>query len=286
MPEARRRATLIGGLAVLMWSALALLTTLAGRVPAFQLLSLSFAIGALLVPVKWLVEGKAGWRHLAQPWSVWLLGVGGLFGYHAIYFTALRLAPPAEASLIAYLWPLLIVVFAALLPGERLSARHLVGAALGLAATGLLLAPAGGVPLGGAPLGYAAAAACAVIWSAYSVAWRRHAAVPSDAVAGFLAVSALLGALAHLAFEATVWPAGGGEWLAVVALGLGPVGAAFFCWDHGVKHGDLPLLGVLAYAAPVLSTLLLVAGGAAEASFRLLAACLMIALAAWVASAR
>ena len=41
--------------------------------------------------------------------------------YHCAYFFAIQSAPPVEASLIAYLWPLLIVVFAAFLPGERLA---------------------------------------------------------------------------------------------------------------------------------------------------------------------
>ncbi|MBM3491078.1 MAG: EamA family transporter [Alphaproteobacteria bacterium] len=283
MPAGQRRATLVGGLAVLMWSALALLTTAAGPVPPFQLLSLTFALGALLAGLKWWWQGQAGWRHLVQPLPVWLLGVGGLFGYHAVYFTALGLAPPAEASLIAYLWPMLIVLFAALLPGGRLAARHVAGALLGLLATILLVAPAGGQLGAGAPLGYLAAAACAVIWSAYSVAWRRHAEVPSDAVAGFLAVSAVLGAVAHLGFERTVWPTDLVAWLAVVGLGLGPVGAAFFCWDYGVKRGDLQLLGVLAYATPVLSTLALVAVGMAEASLHLGLACLLIVAAAALA---
>ena len=37
-------------------------------------------------------------KSLRQPLVVWLVGVGGLFGYHALYFLALRFAPPAEAG--------------------------------------------------------------------------------------------------------------------------------------------------------------------------------------------
>src|SRR5919112_1421086 len=89
-------------------------------------------LGGLLGCASWLVR-PAGIRALRQPWPVWALGIGGLFGYHALYFTALRLAPPAEAGLINYLWPLLIVLFSALLPGERINAAHVVGALLGFA---------------------------------------------------------------------------------------------------------------------------------------------------------
>ena len=83
---------------------------------------------------------------LIQPWPVWLVGVGGLFGYHALYFAALRRAPPAEASLVAYLWPLLIVLFSALLPGERLAPAMSSARLLGFAGAATLFAgEAGGV---------------------------------------------------------------------------------------------------------------------------------------------
>ncbi len=42
---------------------------------------------------------------------------------------------------------------------------------------------------------------------------------------------------------------------------LGPVGLAFYVWDIGVKQGDIQLLGTSSYAAPLLSTLLLVLVG-------------------------
>ena len=49
-------------------------------------------------------------------------------------------------------------------------------------------------------------------------------------------------------------------------MGLGPVGAAFFTWDFGMKRGDIQMLGVASYAAPLLSTLALVVTGHGEAT--------------------
>jgi drug/metabolite transporter (DMT)-like permease len=223
---------------------------------------------------------------LIQPWPVWLVGIGGLFGYHALYFAALRRAPPAEASLIAYLWPLLIVLLSALQPGERLSARHVIGAALGLAGVAALFAGrSDGALFSAASLGGdALALCCAFVWSIYSVASRRLKEAPTEAVAGFCLVTALLAAACHLAFERTVTPASAGQWLAILGLGLGPVGLAFYVWDYGVKHGDIKLLGVAAYAAPVLSTLILVAAGFAPATASLAIACALIVAGAAVAS--
>lgn len=271
------RSTLIGGTAVLMWGALALLTAWSGQVPPFQLVAMSFTLAALIGVAKLLAAGENPMAHLQQPAVVWLVGVGGLFGYHFFYFLALRNAPPVEASLIAYLWPLLIVLFSALLPGGRLGWWHVLGALLGLVGCVLLVTDGGRVGIVGAfALGHGAALACALTWSGYSVLSRRFAGVPTDAVTGFCAVSAALGLICHLLLEETVWPADTGEWLAVLGLGLGPVGAAFFVWDRGVKRGDIRALGVFSYAAPLISTLLLIGFGEAQASWVVLIACLAI----------
>lgn len=280
----RSSATLIGFTAILLWSTLALATSSTGAVPPFLLTALTFTIGGAVGIAAGLARG-VGLSVLRQPWPVWVHGIGGLFGYHFFYFSALKLAPPAEAGLIAYLWPLLIVLFSAFLPGERLRPAHVAGALMGLAGTVVLLgARAGG--FGFAPEyvpGYLAAAACAVIWSVYSVASRRFAHVPTEVVAGFCLATAALSALCHALFEPSVWPAGS-EWLAVVALGIGPVGIAFYTWDIGMKRGDVRLLGVLSYAAPVLSTLLLVVAGFAAPSGALAIACALIVGGAAVAT--
>jgi len=279
------RATAIGFLAVLMWAVLALLTAASGRVPPFQLAAMAFAVATAAVAVKWVLRGDPVGRFLRQPLPVWLLGVGGLFGYHFFYFLALRNAPAVEASLIAYLWPLLIVILSAALPGERLRWQHLAGALVGLGGAMLLVTGGRGVSFQVQFMtGYVAALACALIWSSYSVLSRRFAAVPTDTVGGYCAVTALLALLAHLAFEDTVWPVTWGQWLAVLGLGLGPVGLAFFCWDVGVKHGHIQLLGTASYAAPLLSTLLLVAAGYAAPSWTLALACLLITGGALLAS--
>lgn len=263
-----RLSTAIGAIAILLWSTLAILTTGASQVPPFQLTAMTFAVAFLLALAKWLLAGERIGQHLRQRPEVWLVGVGGLFGYHFFYFVALRNAPPVEANLINYLWPLLIVLFSALLPGERLRWFHAAGVLAGLAGT-VLLVTGGRLDLRVEFLpGYLAALACALTWSAYSVINRRFGHVPTDAVGGFCGLTAILALLCHLAFETTVWPQGL-AWLAVLALGLGPVGAAFFLWDHGVKHGDIRALGAAAYATPLLSTLLLILFGRAEPSLGL-----------------
>jgi drug/metabolite transporter (DMT)-like permease len=272
-----RAATLIGLTAILMWSLLAVVTVATGKIPAFQLAAMTFAIGALVGFLTWIGRPQAV-RALWQPPLAWIVGVGGLFGSHALYFLALRFAPPAEAGLLNYLWPLLIVLFSALLPGERLAPHHIIGALFGLAGTVLLLA--GSSRVGFAPgqvPGLIAAFVAAFVWAAYSVMSRRLKSVPTDAVAGFCLVTALLATMVHRMVEVTVWPDTAAQWLAIAALGVGPVGAAFYVWDIGMKRGDIRVLGAASYAAPLLSTAFLIMAGFAKPGANLAISAVLIA---------
>src|SRR5260221_7285829 len=130
----RRPATLFGLTAILMWSLLSVMKVATGKIPAFQLAAMTFAIGAAVAFASFIFRPQ-GFAALKQPLTAWVVGVGGLFGYHALYFLALRFAPPAEAGLLNYLWPLLIVLFSSLLPGERLASPHIIRAFLRLSRT-------------------------------------------------------------------------------------------------------------------------------------------------------
>ena len=271
----RARATAIGFGAVILWSLLASLTVATAPVPPFQLSAMAFAIGGMIGLI-WIVADGGFTPLRGIDWKIWALGIGGIFGYHFLYFTALRLAPPAEAGLIAYLWPLLIVLMSGLLPHEKLKPLHLAGGAMAFAGAGLIIGTSTGFSAQYLA-GYAAALACAFIWSGYSVLSRLAGNAPTQTVAVFCLASAALSLLAHALLEKTKWPADIAGWAAVVGLGLGPVGLAFYIWDIGMKKGDIQLLGIASYAAPLLSTLILVATGAATASWNLLLAAGLIA---------
>lgn len=280
----RNRATLIGFGAVLLWAVLALFTVGSAPVPPFQLTAMCFAIGGVLGLIVAFKTNDPAKLLRETPLLVWVLGVGGLFGYHALYFSALRLAPAAEAGLIAYLWPLLIVLFSGLLPGEKLGKGHVIGALIAFAGAALIiLQGASGFDAGALP-GYGLAFLCALTWSGYSVLSRRAATVPTETVALFCLCVAVLSGVAHVIFEQTIWPETTVQWLSVAGLGAGPVGLAFYLWDVGVKRGDIQMLGVASYAAPLLSTLVLIGAGYAVASFSLVVAACLIAAGAAIAA--
>src|SRR3954447_6898728 len=186
-----------------MWSLLSLLTLVSGPLPPFQLAAMTFAIGGALGALTWTFR-KGAVRALQQPWHAWALGVGGLFGYHALFFFALRLAPPAEAQLVNYSWPLLIVLGSALLPDERLKPHHVVGALVALGGTIILFVGRGGISFAYDYLpGFGAAFMAAFAWAFYSVLSRLLPKVPTDAVAGFCLATAALAAIFHVLFEQT-----------------------------------------------------------------------------------
>ncbi|KAA2215252.1 DMT family transporter [Pseudoroseomonas oryzae] len=266
---------------MLLWAFLGLLAKLAAGLPPLQVTAMAMAVGGMLGLGVTMARGRLG--RLRQGPLAWFHGVAGLFGYHALYFAALAMAPAVEANLVNYLWPLLIVLLSAPLLGLPLGARRLAGVGLGFAGCALLVGQGAHFPPGAVP-GLLCAAAGAVVWATYSVTARRLSVVPTEAVTGFCLAAALLAGSLHLAFENTV-PPDGQQALAVLLLGLGPVGGAFFLWDAGMKRGDPRLLGTLAYGIPVLSTMLLLLAGEGVLDLRVGMAALLVAggglLASW-----
>ncbi|WP_028295083.1 aromatic amino acid exporter YddG [Oceanobacter kriegii] len=284
-------ATLVGSTAVLLWGSLALFTRLSGgEIPPFQLMAVSFATAFMVMQIRWWLRGESGLQYARQPVAAWALGVGGYFCYHACYFAAMMLAPAVEVSLIAYLWPLFIVLLSTLVTGLPMRIGHVVGAVLALVGCWVLLS--GGEQNAASTQafdsqylpGYGLAFLCSLIWSGFSVTSRKMKAVPTDAAGWFCLATAVLALLAHWAFEQTVWPDTSLQWLALMALGIGPVGIAFFTWDYGMKHGNLALLGVISYFAPLISVALLLLVGEGEWRIEVGVAAVAISLGALVAS--
>lgn len=276
----QRAATGVGLLAIPLWASLATLTVLAKGIPALQLVAMSFT-AATMIGVAYLLARphlRHELRRLTFPAA--LVGISGLLFYHFFYFFALSIAPPLEANLVNYLWPLLIVLFSAFLPASsgKLHWYHLAGTFLALGGAVIAITKGQSLSLAADALGgYGLAAAAALTWATYSVVARLFAAVPSSAVTLYCAATALAAAAGSAVWEQPVWPLTTQQWTIAVALGCGPVGLAFYVWDYGCKRGDLRVLGAAAYFTPLLSSGLLVACGFADASPVLLLAVLAVA---------
>ncbi len=254
------KATIQALSAMLLWSMLAFLSVQLSGIPPFLLIGLALIIGAL-----------CGAHRLSQwrvPAKVLLLGMYGLFGYHFCLFTALRLAPPVEANLINYLWPLLIVVLSPVfLAGFSLKARHIAAALLGLAGAALIVT-GGRLSFDSRYMpGYLLAALAAFIWSSYSLMTRRIKSFPNAAIGLFCLCSGLLSLLMHFLLEPR-HDFALKEVPLLILLGIGPMGAAFFLWNAALRNGDPRVIGSIAYLTPLLSTLVLIVSGSGRFTFQ------------------
>ncbi|APZ43415.1 DMT family transporter [Acidihalobacter ferrooxydans] len=273
------KAELLALAAIALWGSLATLGVVLAQVPPFLLTGLGLLLGSLIA----LPLSRFRLRAWRVPPRTLAIGVGGLFGFHFLLFMALRYAPPVEANLVNYLWPLGIVVLAPLyLPAVPFRWAYVPAAALGFAGAALAILGAGtGQPFaGGFQVGYAFALGSAFIWASYSLLTKRLPYFPTAAVGSFAALAGALSLLCHAVFEPPT-TLSAKDWLLIVLLGLGPLGGAFFLWDAALKIGDPRRIGLLAFLTPLLSTGLLMLSRHQSLSPSLAVACLMIVGAAF-----
>ena len=275
--------------AIALWASLAALGVSLSHVPPFLLTGISLMVGSVLA-WPFVLRDPSQWRVAPRTLG---LGVITFFGYHFFIFIGLRIAPAVEVNLVNYLWPLLIVVLAPLyLPGVRLKDVHIVaalvafaGAAIAILGGNPTIASAGqtGLPAAANPMansalnpmavpmvnvmeyavwGYGLGLIAALMWANYSLQTKRMAlngtGFPTAAIGLFGLVSGALSLLCHWLLEpqVTLTPR---DWLLLLAMGLGPLGAAFFLWDKALKLGDARHIGLLSYITPLASTVLLIA---------------------------
>lgn len=239
-------------IAILLWSSLATLGAYTQRLPPFLVTAIALGIGSLLA-----IHRIREWR--VHP-RIFITGVIGIFGYHCLLFTAFRTAPALEANLLNYLWPLLIVALSPLFGMGKLTGQHILATIIGFTGA-ILIASKGQFDfISHFPSGYLFAIAAAFTWAIYSLRTRTLPAFPNAAVGGFCLASGILAAICHFMFEPAVTP-NSDEWIALLIMGIGPLGASFFLWDHAMKTADPKKIGALSYLTPLLSTLLLASSG-------------------------
>ena len=240
--------------AIALWTTLAALGVYLKHIPPFLLTGLALLAGSTLA-LPQLAMNRQAWR---VPATTLALGVYGLFGFHFLLFIALRNAPPVEANLVNYLWPLLMVLLAPVfLRGVKLRAQHVAAGLMGFAGAAMAILGAGGAAdTGGWSWGYVPALASAFIWASYSLLTQRVKAFPTAAIGLFGLVSGLLSLLCHWVLEPQVALLRR-DWLLMLLMGMGPLGAAFFLWDKALKLGDARQIGILSYFTPLGSTALL-----------------------------
>ena len=250
----KRRYVFFALVSIFLWSFLAYLGASLNRLPPLFVTGIALTLSGILSLARlkrWKVSAK-----------VLAVGVGGIFGYHFFFFSALHYAPAVEANLINYLWPLLIVLLTPLFFKTRsLHPHHIIGALLGFTGAALVITQ-GHLRLSTNFLpGYGLSFLAALTWACYSLLTKRIAPFPSETVGLFCLISgglSLVLCLVNGCLFSGMLRLHGPDIAHLILLGLGPLGLAFFTWDAALKQGDPRVIGALTYLTPLLSTLILV----------------------------
>lgn len=275
--------TLVGMVAIPLWATWPLLAVLStGSIPLFQFLAIIFGVGAAVL---YLVRRPAAAQSKesatpatglkASKWAAAFMISVGLFISDIFFIKAIHIIPAAQASLLNYLWPLMVVLAGVPLGLVQASRKHALSMLLGLAGAMLVIGPEA---TAGAWAGVILALATGLSWTAYCLfrLWQGPDA-PEALVQGF-ALSAGIAVVLHLAIETTIIPPVGAL-ISAVLVGIIPLALGNLAWDHGVRRGDRVLLATLAYATPLVSALFLIVFGHAQATLGLLAGGLCIVVA-------
>ena len=276
------KSDLLALAAIALWGTLAPLGVQLAHIPPFLLTGLGLLVGSLIsLPLARFRLSR--WR---VPLPTLLVGVYGLFGFHFLLFIALRNAPAVEANHINYLWPLGMVVMAPLfLKDVQLRGRHIVAALVGFTGAAIAILGRGGPSTATVEFhsGYVIALASAFVWASYSLLTRRLPAFPTAAVGGFAAASGVLSLVCHALLEPAV-ALSTQDLVLIAILGLGPLGGAFFLWDAAIKVGDTRRIGLLAFATPILSTVMLLLTTGQALQWNVAVAAALVVGAAWLGS--
>jgi drug/metabolite transporter (DMT)-like permease len=262
----RKTATLIGSLSIFFWATWPSLALFAAPAPTFQVLAIGQAVGFAALAFIRLLRKQSPLDMLPKTWGMLAFGIIGVLGTNAPLLLAITRIPAAQASVINYTWPIMALLLSGFLGFEKLHLRHYAAIMLGFVGVLFIVAPWSGIKYDMFGIGLALMAG--ICYASYTTYRQFDKQTPSDAVGVYGLVAALACAAIHLSFETTQtlsWS----QWIAVVALGIAPMGLGYALWDYGVAHGDSRLMSVLAYGTPLLATLLLIGLGFAAFSVSL-----------------
>ncbi len=273
----RPRATLIGSFSIFLWAVWPSLAVFAAPTPTFQILAIGMTIGFLTLAAIRVMRGGHLLDMLPNSMGLLVAGVIGILGTNAFNFIAVTRISPASASVIAYLWPMLALLLAGALRLKVLTARHYLAIVSGFFGAMLVIDPFG--PADFDAIGVACAFLAGLSFATYTTYRMIDDRSPSDAVGIYSLVAAIVCGIVHFQFETTL-PMTIPQILAVIALGLAPMGLANAFWDHGVAKGDARTMSILAYGTPLVAALLLVLLGLADLTPMLVAGAAFIVLGA------
>jgi drug/metabolite transporter (DMT)-like permease len=268
--------TTLGGLAIPLWATWPALALHTHAIPALECLTIVFLVAwAAASPLE-----RAVLPAESEPstWRWWIPAAAFGFaevGSAGFFLLAIRRVAAAEANLIVYLWPGIVVFLGAALGIFHLRFRHIAGIVLGFVGAATLI---GVDELSASFVGIGLALLASLSWALYCVLRLKWRGATGPLLTRGFGIAALLCAGLHFLLEPTVLPVLGGA-AAAIAVGVVPTAIANVAWDEGFRQGDSQLLTVMAYGTPLCSALLLTALGVEPLTWRLAVGAIAIVVA-------
>ncbi|MGL4635285.1 MAG: DMT family transporter [Beijerinckiaceae bacterium] len=279
MAQTTTTATLTGTAAIVSWGALGLLGKLVAHIPPMVVMAICFLLAGI-VGLGICLMRKTRPSLTRQTF----VSAGFITAYHLLYLASFSYAPAIEVSLLNYLWPAFLIILGNIFFGLGSGSRGLFGAGMGFFGVALLIVPNAGFQMETKSLtGYVLAIAAAMIWAIYSNVRRK---ADGDVVTSLTSICLLSGTVCLLgAGLISPWSLklASIDMLWISLLAAGPAGGAFFAWDYGLRHGNAALLSVLGFAAPLISTAMLIAAGFADATLQVVISAGIISIGGWIA---
>lgn len=271
-------ANIFGIAAILSWGALGLLGKLVSLLPASFVMTICFlsaGLGGLLFCLKSKQRLEINWRIVLA--SILITA------YHLLYLASFAYAPAVEVSLINYLWPACLIVIGNMFFKLNSGWVGYVEASIGFLGVGILVMPNAALSTAAAKItGYFLAFSAAVIWAVYSNFRRKETALVIPSMTVICLLAGCFCGIFLLFIEPQQFEVSTNEIIFLILMSVGPAGGAFFAWDYGMRFGNAAMLTVLGFAAPVISTTLLIVTGFGSFEMRVLVAACLIAFAGWI----
>jgi drug/metabolite transporter (DMT)-like permease len=265
--------TVIGSAAIPLWATWPTLAALASPMPVFQLLAIAFTIGTVTL---YGMERRSAATESVRPSlsSRVVPAVAcsfGLLGADAFFVLATASIPAAQANLISYLWPMMVVGLGAIAGFFPFRARHASGLIIGFCGAGVVI---GGNGMTFSAAGIGLAGLSGLSWALFCLFRLYQGGKAQSALVAGCGLSAALSLILHLILEPTIVPS------ALPLLSAFAVGVALalgnLLWDQGLRRGDSRLLAVMAYATPLVGALILIIADLATPTWNLLFGGLLI----------
>ncbi|MBH3069420.1 aromatic amino acid DMT transporter YddG [Serratia marcescens] len=254
----RTRATLLGLLAIVLWSSVVgLIRSVSEGLGPIGGAAMIYSVSAVFLLV---ALGVPKWRSFPRPYLI----VGSLLfvSYEICLSLSLGYAntrlQAIEVGMINYLWPCFTVLMALALNGQRAKWWLLPGLLLSLFGIGWIMSGEGGwspaqmlANVRSNPLSYGLAFSGAVIWALYCNLTKKIAQ-GSNGVVLFIVLTALALWLKYAFSAESGMQFSAGVTVTLLCAGVA-MGAGYAAWNVGILHGNMTLLATVSYFTPVLS---------------------------------